>query len=94
MMPIPSVSAASTISASTAANCRRSAAASIAVSNARGAIVWYDSALAAQARGDEAPELRETCHALWHNKAVAHQQLREFVEAKEAELHAQRLSAR
>ncbi|MBN8279996.1 MAG: hypothetical protein J0M16_05270 [Gammaproteobacteria bacterium] len=62
--------------------------------NARGAIVWYDSALAAHPRGGEAPELRETCHALWHNKAVAHQQLREFVEAKEAELHAQRLSAR
>ncbi len=62
--------------------------------NARGAIVWYDSALAARPRGGEAPEWRETCHALWHNKAVAHQQLRELVEAKEAELHALRLSPR
>jgi len=60
--------------------------------NARGAIVWYESALAAYARRGEAPEFRETCHALWHNKAVAHQQLREFVEAQEAAQHAQRLS--
>lgn len=61
--------------------------------NARGAIVWYDSALAAHARHGEAPALRETCRALWHNKAVAHQHLREFVEAQEAALHAERLSA-
>jgi hypothetical protein len=60
--------------------------------NARGAIVWYESALAAHRRSDEAGELRDVLHALWHNKAVAHQQLRELVQAQEAALYAERLS--
>jgi hypothetical protein len=62
--------------------------------NARGAIVWYESALAAQRRGDDAGDLRELLHALWHNKAIAHQQLRELVPAQEAALYAERLSRR
>jgi hypothetical protein len=62
--------------------------------NARGAIVWYESALGAHRPGDDAGDLRDLLRALWHNKAIAHQQLRELVPAQEAALYAERLSRR
>lgn len=56
----------------------------LSAGNARGALHWYDSALTAFAESARAPELREIWRALWNNKAIAHQQLREFVRAQEA----------
>ena len=62
--------------------------------NARGAIVWYDSALGARRPGDAPDELRDLLRALWQGKSIAHQQLREPVPAQEAALYAERLSRR
>jgi hypothetical protein len=56
--------------------------------NARGALHWYDSALTAFAESGYLPELRETWRALWHNKAIAHQQLGEPIPAEDALRHA------
>lgn len=54
------------------------------VGNARGAINYYESALISFAASNRVPVLRGTYRALWNNKAMAHQQLREFVKAQEA----------
>ena len=60
--------------------------------NARGAIVYYDSALVSFSATREAPDLREAYRALWNNKALAHQGLREFVPAQEAMMIANSLA--
>lgn len=61
--------------------------------NARGAIVWYESALQGFRAGNAVEVLRETYRALWNNKAIAHEQLREFVQSQEAAIYATRLAA-
>jgi hypothetical protein len=58
------------------------------VGNARGAIVYYDSALASFHATSRIPALYSTYRALWTNKAMAHQQLREPVKAQEAVMFA------
>ena len=61
--------------------------------NARGAIVYYDSALVGFRANSSVQALRETYRALWNNKALAHEQLREFVQSQEAAMFANSLSA-
>lgn len=61
--------------------------------NARGAIVYYDSALVGFRATSGIQTLRETYRALWNNKALAHEQLREFVQSQEAAMFANSLSA-
>ena len=61
------------------------------VGNARGAIVYYDSALASFHANSKIPALQETYRALWTNKALAHQQLREPVKSHEAAMYANSL---
>lgn len=56
--------------------------------NARGALVNYDSALMSFQISGHIPALRETYRALWTNKALAHQQLREMVKSQEAAMFA------
>ena len=63
------------------------------IGNARGAIVYYDSALASFQATANIVALRETYRALWTNKALAHQQLREFVKSQEAAVMASGLAA-
>ncbi len=58
------------------------------VGNARGALVNYDSALMSFQISRHIPALRETYRALWTNKALAHQQLREMVKSQEAAMFA------
>jgi hypothetical protein len=60
--------------------------------NARGAIVNYDSALVSFQITRHVVPLRETYRALWTNKALAHQQLREMVKSQEAAMFANSLS--
>ena len=60
--------------------------------NARGAIVNYDSALVSFHIASHIPALRETYRTLWTNKALAHQQLREFVKSQEAAMFANNLA--
>ncbi len=62
------------------------------VGNARGAINYYESALTSFAANSRVPALRGTYRALWNNKAMAHQQLREFVKAQEAMMIANALT--
>lgn len=62
------------------------------VGNARGAIVNYDSALVSFQITRHIVALRETYRALWTNKALAHQQLREMVKSQEAAMFANSLS--
>jgi hypothetical protein len=59
--------------------------------NARGAIVYYDSALASFHPNARVPVLQPTYRALWTNKALAHQQLREPVKSQEATMYANSL---
>jgi len=59
--------------------------------NARGALTYYDSALAGFARQRDDARLRETWHALWNNKALAHQQLNETMKAQHAAMVANSL---
>lgn len=59
--------------------------------NARGAIVYYDSALASFHPNSQIPALQPTYRALWTNKALAHQQLRELVKSQEAAMFANSL---
>lgn len=59
--------------------------------NARGAIVYYESALASFHANNRVPALHQTYRALWTNKAMAHQQLREPVKAQEAVMFANSL---
>lgn len=59
--------------------------------NARGAIVYYDSALASFQPNSQIPVLQPTYRALWTNKALAHQQLREPVKSQEATMFANSL---
>ena len=59
--------------------------------NARGAIVYYDSALASFHANGRIPALQQTYRALWSNKAMAHQQLREPAKAQEAMMFANSL---
>lgn len=63
------------------------------VGNARGAINYYESALGSFASTGRIAALRDTYIALWNNKAMAHQQLREFVKAQEAMMIANTLAA-
>ncbi len=60
--------------------------------NARGALVNYDSALLSFQISRHLVALRETYRALWSNKALAHQQLRELVKSQEAAMFANSLS--
>ena len=60
--------------------------------NARGALVNYDSALMSFQISRHIVALRETYRALWTNKALAHQQLREMVKSQEAAMFAKSLS--
>ncbi len=60
--------------------------------NARGALVNYDSALMSFQISRHIVALRETYRALWTNKALAHQQLREMVKSHEAAMFANSLS--
>lgn len=60
--------------------------------NARGALVNYDSALMSFQISRHIVALRETYRALWTNKAMAHQQLREMVKAQEAAMFANSFS--
>lgn len=60
--------------------------------NARGALVNYDSALMSFQISRHIVALRETYRALWTNKALAHQQLREMVKSQEAAMFANSLS--
>lgn len=59
--------------------------------NARGAIVYYDSALASFHANARIPALQQTYRALWTNKALAHQHLREPVKSQEAAMFANSL---
>lgn len=59
--------------------------------NARGALTYYDSALASFALQRDDVRLRETWHALWNNKALAHQQLNETMKAQHAAMVANSL---
>jgi hypothetical protein len=59
--------------------------------NARGAIVYYDSALVSFHANSRTPPLQPTYRALWTNKAMAHQQLREPVKSQEAAMFANSL---
>ncbi len=59
--------------------------------NARGALTYYDSALASFAQHRDDGHLRETWHALWNNKALAHQQLNETMKAQHAAMVANSL---
>jgi hypothetical protein len=59
--------------------------------NARGAIVYYDSALASFHPNGQIPVLQPTYRALWTNKALAHQHLRELVKSQEASMFANSL---
>lgn len=59
--------------------------------NARGAIVYYDSALASFPANRHITALRSLYHALWTNKALAHQHLREPVKSQEAAMIANEL---
>ncbi len=61
--------------------------------NARGAIVYYDSALASFPTRQHINALRSHYHALWTNKALAHQHLREPVKSQEAAMIANGLLA-
>ncbi len=60
--------------------------------NARGALVNYDSGLMSFQISRHIVALRETYRALWTNKALAHQQLREMVKSQEAAMFANSLS--
>ena len=59
--------------------------------NARGAIVYYDSALASFQANSKIPAFYDTYRALWTNKALAHQHLRELVKSHEAAMFANSL---
>lgn len=59
--------------------------------NARGAIVYYDSALASFAERRAEVALRPLYHALWNNKALAHEQLQDSAAARHAALAASSL---
>ena len=59
--------------------------------NARGAVVYYDSALASFHASSKIPVLHDTYRALWTNKALAHQQLRELAKSHEAAMFANSL---
>jgi hypothetical protein len=61
------------------------------VGNARGAIVYYDSALVSFHANSRVSVLQPTYRALWTNKAMAHQQLREPVKSQEAAMFANSL---
>jgi hypothetical protein len=59
--------------------------------NARGAIVYYDSALLSFHHTRHIAALWETYRALWNNKSMAHQQLQESVKAQQATMFANSL---
>ncbi|WP_345303921.1 hypothetical protein [Lysobacter hankyongensis] len=59
--------------------------------NARGAIVYYDSALLTFHHTRHIEALWDTYRALWTNKSMAHQQLRDPVKAQEAAMFANSL---
>jgi hypothetical protein len=61
------------------------------IGNARGAIVYYDSALLSFHANSGFPALQPTYRALWTNKSMAHQQLREPVKSQEAAMYANSL---
>lgn len=59
--------------------------------NARGAIVYYDSALISFHANSRVAALQPTYRALWTNKALAHQHLRELGKSQEASMYANSL---